>query len=61
MITPRYTGFYKPGLTVKAATLSLRTKYESIARPRGIQGSRRTGSTQAVESANSSESFEKAA
>jgi hypothetical protein len=23
MITPKYTGFYKPGLTVKAAKLSL--------------------------------------
>ena len=49
MITPRYTGFYKPGLTVKAATLSLRATGQSTARPRRTQEWGHKRSFQAVE------------
>ena len=49
MITPKYTGFYKPGLTVKAATLSLRATDQGTGRPQRTQEWGHKRSSQAVE------------
>jgi hypothetical protein len=49
MITPKYTGFYKPALTLKAATLSLRATDQSTGRPRRTQERRQARTLLAVE------------
>ncbi|MEJ2319517.1 MAG: hypothetical protein P8Y10_09460 [Gemmatimonadales bacterium] len=49
MITPKYTGFYKPALTLKAATLSLRATEQSTGRPPRTQGRSQKRTLLAVE------------
>ena len=49
MVTPKYTGFYKPGLTVKAATLSLRATGQGVDRPQRTKESGHKRSLRAVE------------
>jgi hypothetical protein len=61
MITPKYTGFYKPALTLKAATLSLRATGQSTGGPRRTREWSQERTLRAVERAIKRDKTAKAA